>query len=98
MKKVFIAGCGGMLGKAFYEEFKSDYELYCTDIDLNEKWLNYQDFRDYKSYREIVIKENPNILIHLGAHTDLEYCELNQEDAYKTNTIAVENAVNIADK
>tara|TARA_B110000483_G_scaffold235815_1_gene307954 strand:- start:1060 stop:1944 length:885 start_codon:yes stop_codon:yes gene_type:complete len=98
MKKIFIAGCGGMLGKAFYDEFKSDHDLYCTDIDLNEQWLKYQDFRDFSSYRESVIKENPDILIHLGAHTDLEYCELNQEDAYQTNTIAVENATYIANE
>tara|TARA_B110000858_G_scaffold25226_1_gene25864 strand:+ start:2823 stop:3707 length:885 start_codon:yes stop_codon:yes gene_type:complete len=98
MKKIFMAGCGGMLGKAFYDEFKSDHDLYCTDIDLNEQWLKYQDFRDFSSYRESVIKENPDILIHLGAHTDLEYCELNQEDAYQTNTIAVENATYIANE
>jgi len=98
MKNIFIAGCGGMLGKAFYEEFKVDYNLYCTDINVNEQWLSYQDFRDFNSYRECVKKVNPDILIHLGAHTDLEYCELNSEDAYKTNTLAVENATYIANE
>ena len=40
----------------------------------------------------------PDLLFHLGAHTDLEYCELNPEDAYLTNTISVENAVYIANE
>ena len=35
-------------------------------------------------------------VIHLGANTDLEYCETNHKDAYITNTLAVENVVYIA--
>lgn len=98
MKKIFIAGCGGMLGKAFYEEFKNDYSLVCTDIDLNENWLIYQDFRNLESYHKHVTQEKPDILIHLGAHTDLEFCETNKDDAYLTNTLAVENAVFISNE
>ena len=30
-KKIYIAGCGGMLGEAFYEQFKDDYIIKCTD-------------------------------------------------------------------
>jgi len=30
-KKIYIAGCGGMLGEAFYNQFKNDYEIKCTD-------------------------------------------------------------------
>ena len=43
-KKLFLSGVGGMLGKAFYETFSEDYILKCTDIDLNEKWLEYQKY------------------------------------------------------
>ena len=35
MKKIYIAGAGGMLGEAFHEQFKNDYLLRCTDIDVN---------------------------------------------------------------
>ncbi len=45
-KKIYIAGCGGMLGDAFYNVFKSDYEVKCSDIDVNEEWISYLDFRD----------------------------------------------------
>jgi RmlD substrate binding domain len=38
MDRVYIAGCGGMLGRAFYEEFAGRAELRCTDIDVNEDW------------------------------------------------------------
>ena len=94
--KIYIAGCGGMLGEAFYEKFKHDYNLKCTDIDVNEDWLSYLDFRDYKAYRKDVNDFKPDWLFHLGAYTDLEYCELHEEDTFVTNTEAVKHAVKIA--
>ena len=66
MKKMIIAGAGGMLGKAFYQEFKNNYNLTCTDIDLNESWLTYNDFGDLESYKELCFKIRPDILIHLA--------------------------------
>lgn len=97
-KKIYIAGCGGMLGEAFHKVFMDEYSLKCTDIDVNEPWLSYLDFRDYEAYWKDVSQFKPDYLFHLGAHTDLEYCELNQEDAYATNTLAVESAVRISNK
>tara|TARA_B110000240_G_scaffold168522_1_gene190984 strand:- start:3554 stop:4450 length:897 start_codon:yes stop_codon:yes gene_type:complete len=98
MKKIYIAGCGGMLGEAFYSQFNNDYEIKCTDKDVNEDWLTYLDFRDYEAYQKDVIDFKPDYLFHLGAYTDLEYCEINSDDTYKTNTLSVENAVYIANK
>ena len=98
MKKIYIAGSAGMLGDAFYQEFKSSYELKCSDLDDSEDWISYLDFRDYKKYRDEVIDFAPDYLFHLGAHTDLEYCENNIDDTYNTNTLSVENAVLIANE
>jgi len=95
-KKIYIAGCGGMLGEAFYTQFKDEYELKCTDKDVNEDWLTYLDFRDFEAYKKDVQTFAPNYLFHLGAYTDLEFCEQNADETYLTNTLAVENAVFIA--
>jgi dTDP-4-dehydrorhamnose reductase len=95
-KKIYIAGCGGMLGEAFYNQFKSDYELRCTDKDVNEDWLSFLDFRDFEAYKKEVLDFKPDYLFHLGAYTDLEFCENNSDDTYLTNSISVENAVYIA--
>jgi dTDP-4-dehydrorhamnose reductase len=98
MKKIYIAGCGGMLGEAFYQKFKNDYQLKCTDKDVNDKWLSFLDFRDFDAYRKDVEAFRPDYLFHLGAYTDLEFCEQNADDTYNTNTLAVENAVYIANE
>lgn len=98
MKKIYMAGVGGMLGEAFYKVFREEFKLKCTDIDLNDDWLSYMDFRDRDSYRDDVIDFNPDYLFHIGAHTSLEFCEDNPKDTYLTNTLAVENAVNISNE
>lgn len=98
MKKIYIAGCGGMLGEAFYKQFGKDYNLKCTDKDVNEQWLSFCDFRDFDEYRKQVREFKPDYLFHLGAYTDLEYCENNADDTYVTNSLSVENAVYIANE
>jgi dTDP-4-dehydrorhamnose reductase len=97
-KKIYIAGCGGMLGEAFYKQFKDDFILKCTDKDVNESWLSFLDFRDFDAYKKDVTDFKPDYLFHLGAYTDLEFCETNVDDTYNTNTLSVENAVYIANE
>lgn len=97
-KKIYIAGAGGMLGEAFYKVFGEDYELKCTDKDVNESWIEYLNFSDYPKYLKDVQKFQPDYLFHLGANTSLEYCEQNPDETYLYNTISVENAVYISNK
>jgi len=97
-KRIYMAGSGGMLGDAFHRVFGADSELRCTDIDVNAPWLSHLDFRDFDSYRSDVRDFRPDYLFHLGAHTSLEHCEENPDDAYATNTLAVEHAVHIANE
>jgi dTDP-4-dehydrorhamnose reductase len=97
-KKIYLAGSGGMLGEAFYEQFKDEYEIKCTDKDVNENWLSFLDFRDFEAYKKDVEEFAPDYLFHLGAYTDLEFCEEHSDDTYMTNTLAVENAVYVANQ
>lgn len=98
MKRIYMAGSGGMLGEAFHSIFERDYDLRCTDKDVNSEWLEFLDFRDYQAYRSDVMAFQPDYLFHLGAYTDLEFCESNEDDAYLTNTIAVEYATKISNE
>ena len=93
-----MAGSGGMLGEAFQRVFSPAHALKCSDIDVNADWLSFLDFRDFDAYRRDVGEFRPDYLFHLGAHTSLEYCEEHPDDAYATNTLAVEHAVHIANE
>jgi dTDP-4-dehydrorhamnose reductase len=94
--KIYVSGCGGMLGEAVHKVFSENHILKCTDIDLNAPWLDFCDFREYDAYKDSVQEFSPDVIVHLGAHTDLEYCETNADDAYTTNTLSVEHAATIA--
>lgn len=94
--KIYVSGAAGMLGDAFIRHFGKNHELMCTDIDFGEDNIQYCDFRNYAEYSKQVVGWKPDYLFHLGAHTDLEYCENNPDDTYLTNALSVEGAVQIA--
>ena len=97
-KKIFITGCGGMLGKAVYGQFASHCQVLATDIDLNESWLEYGDVQDFHQISEKAFRFEPDLIINLAALTDLEYCEKNPEIAWKTNALGAENMALISKK
>lgn len=94
--RVYIAGCGGMLGRAVYELFNPLSTVMATDIDLNIDWLSFADVRDYKSVKDSVFEFSRDFLINLAALTDLEYCEANEENAWRTNCVGAENLALLA--
>ncbi|MDB0023967.1 SDR family oxidoreductase [Planktomarina temperata] len=97
--KILMVGVGGMLGEAFYDFFNArDYTLHCSDIDVNTSWLTKLDFRSYEEYRSAAIKFKPDFIFHIGAYTNLEYCELNPLDTYRTNTLSAEHAVTLSNE
>lgn len=89
--KVLITGCGGMLGEAVYEHFNKFCSVLATDIDVNESWLSYLDVRDLKAVLKTVSEFKPDLLINLAALTDLEFCEINPDEAWVTNALGQEN-------
>lgn len=94
--RVYIAGCGGMLGDAVYRYFAERCVVKATDINVCEDWLEYADVRDHREIRESVNSFDPHLILNLAAHTDLEYCEENAEDAWLTNALGPENMALIA--
>jgi dTDP-4-dehydrorhamnose reductase len=96
--RILVTGCGGMLGEAVYSEFKGKHTVYPTDIDLNEDWLNYLDVRSADSVDKMFKVVEPDVVLHLAALTDIEYCELNPSHAFDTNFVGTCNVVRTASK
>lgn len=96
--RILITGCGGMLGEAVYPVFSKICAVRATDIDVNTEWLSYLDVRDYQAIEREIVEFKPTIVFHLAALTDLEYCEKNPGEAYKTNAIGTENVVILCKK
>jgi len=87
--RVFITGCGGMLGNAIYPYFLSRSEaVLATDRVVSEPWLESLDVRDTDALRRHLDRFQPDLVLHLAAETDLEYCESHPAIAEATNSLA----------
>lgn len=90
--RVYVAGCGGMLGDAMYARLNSTgATVKATDINCIESWLEYGDVRDLATIRKSIAEFKPDLIINLAALTDLEFCEKEQENAWLTNGLGAEN-------
>lgn len=91
-KKILITGCGGMLGYSLLPIIESNFNyLLATDIKANTGRLERLDVRDVEECEKVIASFAPDIVIHLAALTDLEYCEKNPKEAYLTNSKGTKN-------
>jgi len=98
-ERVFITGCGGMLGNAIFPYFSSWYDnVIATDKDVNETWLEFLDVRDQAALGKIFSRFAPDVVLHLAAETDLEFCETHPETAIAVNAEATKNIAQLAEK
>jgi len=80
-----------MLGDAVYTNLvATGATVMASDINLTEPWLVYADVRDFQTMQKAIVDFKPHLLINLAALTDLEYCELNADDAWLTNALGAE--------
>lgn len=94
--KILITGVSGMLGYDLWQKFKMEHTLLGVgrsnrpDYVESALWTKL-DLTDGKSTYEIITKFNPDILIHLAAASDVDYCQKFPEEAYKNNAVATNN-------
>jgi dTDP-4-dehydrorhamnose reductase len=101
-KKVFITGCGGMLGNAIYPYFKARApEVLAIDIEIEEHekdWLTYLDVREPEQLKKTFQEFQPDLVLHLAALVDVEKCELDPADAENTNATATKTIADLCEQ
>jgi dTDP-4-dehydrorhamnose reductase len=95
---IYIAGGGGMLGKAVYEHFSKEHRVMVTDIRGTDGYWEYADVRNYHQQHWRLSEFRPNVIMNLAAETDLEYCEGHGEEAMSTNCGGSAVLATLADK
>ena len=45
IKNIYISGCGGMLGDAFYKIYSKNFNLRCSDKIVDEPWLQIRFYK-----------------------------------------------------
>lgn len=92
MKRLFITGCNGQLGRAINEMYKdrTDIELINTDI-FEGDGIRSMDISDIDSVIKLVSEVKPYAIINCAAHTNVDGCEKDVDGAYKINAIGPRN-------
>ncbi len=98
--KALITGCAGMLGEAVYAYFGSHYEhLKATDKNPGDLgWCELLDVRDTDALTRMITDFRPDVILHLAAETDLEFCEQNPAIATATNATATQTLAMLAEQ
>jgi len=95
MKKLFVTGSSGLLGNKIVELAREDYEVIpshnTNPLHSNSIKL---DITDRKQVLNLFTKLKPDLTIHTASETNVDKCETQKEQAWKTN---VEGTHNIAE-
>ncbi len=86
MRKVIITGCNGQLGRAVNKELSLEGGYEFTNTDVEEL-----DITNINKVMELVSQVKPFAIINCAAHTAVEACETDVENAYKINAVGPRN-------
>jgi dTDP-4-dehydrorhamnose reductase len=95
--KVLITGADGVLGMEVRVELaRLGHRVFATDITQNDPTTVRLDITDSDAVLRYCSEAGPDIILHLAAATDLDYCEQHPDYAHKMNVTGTENVARAA--
>ena len=86
MKKLIVTGCNGQLGRAINKIYDKSTEYECVNTDVGEL-----DITDIDAVNKFVGEVKPYAIINCAAHTNVNGCETDVDNAYRINAIGPRN-------
>ncbi len=101
MQKILITGANGLLGQKLVYKLKEDKDVQLIATARGENRLLDQvgyeycslDISDENNVKEVLSKYMPDAIIHTAAMTNVDACELQQDECKKMNVDAVQYIV-----
>lgn len=92
MKKIMITGCNGQLGRALNSLYEKEQgiTLVNTDVFPGEN-ITPLDITDVDAVLSFVREKKPDAIVNCAAHTNVDKCETDIDNAYKINAIGPRN-------
>lgn len=92
-KKIIITGCNGQLGRALNREYdkNTEYELINTDVEE-------LDITSCEAVLKLVGEVMPYAIINCAAHTNVDKCEADGDNAYRINALGPRNLAIAAER
>ena len=86
MKKIIVTGCNGQLGRAINLELQGNSEIEFVNTDVAEL-----DITNIDKVLELARQVKPYAIINCAAHTAVDACEGDVDNAYRINAIGPRN-------
>ena len=92
MKKIIVTGCNGQLGRAINQLYtgNTEYEFVNTDV-FEGDGITSLDITDVNQVLALAREVKPYAIINCAAHTNVDKCETDIDNAYKINAIGPRN-------
>jgi dTDP-4-dehydrorhamnose reductase len=96
--KIFISGASGLIGGNCMLHFnKMGCEVVGTYYSFPVEGTHFYDTLQPNHENNFDIKAfAPDVIVHCGALTHVDYCETNQEESYTKTVVSTENLIDIA--
>ncbi len=92
MKKILVTGSNGQLGRAISEFYKDNSEIELVKTDVFEmEGITPLDITNSAEVMKMVQDVKPYAIINCAAHTAVDLCETDVDNAYKINAIGPRN-------
>lgn len=85
-KKIIVTGCNGQLGRAINELYAGREEISFVNTDVGEL-----DITDIDSVMKLAREVKPYAIINCAAHTNVDGCETDYDNAFRINAIGPRN-------
>lgn len=86
MKKIIVTGCNGQLGRAINKVYENSREYECVNTDVAQL-----DITDVAAVLRLADEVRPYAIINCAAHTNVNACETDADNAYRINAIGPRN-------
>lgn len=85
-KKIIITGCNGQLGRAINREYEGNTEYGLVNTDVEEL-----DITSVDAVLKLAEEVRPYAIINCAAHTNVDKCETDADNAYRINALGPRN-------
>lgn len=93
--KLLLIGASGYLGSSLYNQLSQNHQVTGTHYKHQGKHPNLVllDLNNPKNISDVLSQEAPDVVVHVGGLTSVNYCERNKEEATKVNTEATRRII-----